>query len=188
MYWQHLRKKQHPPSLFHLGDLSSIRNPDASISIATSIALLDQCPSLGTAPIRLAPQLLYCQLISYWLRELVETFKTNSRNQNKQLCIERFFDSTTPKQYTFKPDRRRPILLPTLYNSYYCKTSKFDAQLEAGQKMFVAGKYRIFVGLFLYNYFAFYYKIQIMLGPKDSRTRKIPAFSKKQRFNSGPNI
>ena len=23
---------------------------------------------------------------------------------NSQLCIERFFDSTTPKRYTFKPD------------------------------------------------------------------------------------
>ena len=29
-----------------------------------------------------------------------------------------FFDSTTTKRYTFKPDRRRSILLPTLYNYY----------------------------------------------------------------------
>ena len=30
-----------------------------------------------------------------------------------QLCIEneRFFDSTTPKQYTFKPYRKRPIFI-----------------------------------------------------------------------------
>ena len=35
---------------------------------------------------------------------------------NLQLCIERFFDSTTPKQYTFKPEVGGKFLLPILYN------------------------------------------------------------------------
>ena len=30
---------------------------------------------------------------------------------------------------------------------WYCKTSKFGAQIEADQKMFVTGKYRIYVSV-----------------------------------------
>ena len=60
--------------------------------------------------------------------------------------------------------------------------SKFGSQIEVDQKMFVTGKYRIFVwpisNFAFYYKIIFYYKIQIMLGPENFRTgSKIPTFS-----------